>query len=99
MFIPCFLQTFQASAQVIFIIILHLIINPTSISYCRQYYHRTKIFNACHIPGTRPWSRAAGEQRIDDGLIEVVGLTTYQLPILQVNFSNRRGYFVLPDVT
>ncbi|GLG97481.1 Diacylglycerol kinase eta, partial [Gryllus bimaculatus] len=31
--------------------------------------------------GTRPWNRAAAaaEQQTDDGLIEVVGLTTYQL--------------------
>ena len=31
--------------------------------------------------GTRPWNRAFGqqEQATDDGLIEVVGLTTYQL--------------------
>ena len=34
--------------------------------------------------GTHPWNRACGEQRIDDGLIEVIGLTTYQLPLLQV---------------
>ena len=33
--------------------------------------------------GTRPWSRQFGEQRLDDGLIEVIGLTTYQLPLLQ----------------
>ena len=33
--------------------------------------------------GTHPWNRAWGEQRIDDGLIEVIGLTTYQLPLLQ----------------
>ncbi|KAK7873463.1 hypothetical protein R5R35_011810 [Gryllus longicercus] len=35
--------------------------------------------------GTRPWNRAAAaaEQQTDDGLIEVVGLTTYQLPLLQ----------------
>ena len=30
--------------------------------------------------GTHPWNRASGiEQATDDGLIEVVGLTTYQL--------------------
>ena len=33
--------------------------------------------------GTRPWSRQFGEQRLDDGLIEVIGLTTYQLPLIQ----------------
>lgn len=33
--------------------------------------------------GTRPWNPGAGEQRIDDGLIEVIGLTTYTLPLLQ----------------
>ena len=31
----------------------------------------------------RPWNSAQGKQRLDDGLIEVVGLTTYQLPLLQ----------------
>ncbi|XP_031333831.1 eye-specific diacylglycerol kinase [Photinus pyralis] len=35
--------------------------------------------------GTRPWNRAMGttEPSTEDGLIEVVGLTTYQLPLLQ----------------
>ncbi|XP_022240157.1 eye-specific diacylglycerol kinase-like isoform X2 [Limulus polyphemus] len=36
--------------------------------------------------GTRPWSYpGAGfeHQRTDDGIIEVIGLTTYQLPLLQ----------------
>ena len=33
--------------------------------------------------GTRPWNRQFGEQRLDDGLIEVIGLTTYQMPLLQ----------------
>lgn len=33
--------------------------------------------------GTHPWNRAYSEQATDDGLIEVVGLTTYQLPLLQ----------------
>lgn len=35
--------------------------------------------------GTHPWSNASGsfKQATDDGLIEVVGLTTYQLPLLQ----------------
>ncbi len=33
--------------------------------------------------GTRPWDLARGEQRVDDGLIEVIGLTTYQMPLLQ----------------
>lgn len=33
--------------------------------------------------GTRPWNRQFGEQRLDDGLIEVIGLTTYQLPLIQ----------------
>ena len=33
--------------------------------------------------GTHPWSRACGDQRMDDGMIEVIGLTTYQLPLLQ----------------
>nr|CAD7569287.1 unnamed protein product [Timema californicum] len=35
--------------------------------------------------GTHPWNRAGGntEPATDDGLIEVVGLTTYQLPLLQ----------------
>lgn len=35
--------------------------------------------------GTHPWSKTPGtsEPSTDDGLIEVVGLTTYQLPLLQ----------------
>ncbi|XP_025162686.1 eye-specific diacylglycerol kinase isoform X2 [Harpegnathos saltator] len=35
--------------------------------------------------GTRPWGAGNGtrEPAMDDGLIEVVGLTTYQLPLLQ----------------
>lgn len=35
--------------------------------------------------GTRPWGTGNGtrEPAMDDGLIEVVGLTTYQLPLLQ----------------
>ncbi|XP_012219138.1 eye-specific diacylglycerol kinase isoform X2 [Linepithema humile] len=35
--------------------------------------------------GTHPWSAGSGtkEPSMDDGLIEVVGLTTYQLPLLQ----------------
>ncbi|KAF2903245.1 hypothetical protein ILUMI_02941 [Ignelater luminosus] len=35
--------------------------------------------------GTRPWNRAMGaaDPSTEDGLIEVVGLTTYQLPLLQ----------------
>jgi len=37
----------------------------------------------CFSSGTRPWNRQNGDQKLDDGLIEVVGLTTYQLPLLQ----------------
>jgi len=37
----------------------------------------------CFSSGTKPWNRQFGEQKLDDGLIEVVGLTTYQLPLLQ----------------
>ncbi|CAK9809934.1 Eye-specific diacylglycerol kinase [Anthophora quadrimaculata] len=35
--------------------------------------------------GTHPWGAASGtkEPSTDDGLIEIVGLTTYQLPLLQ----------------
>lgn len=35
--------------------------------------------------GTHPWNKSGGqhEPATDDGLIEVVGLTTYQLPLLQ----------------
>ena len=33
--------------------------------------------------GTRPWDPSKGEQKINDGMIEVIGLTTYQLPMLQ----------------
>ncbi|CAB4067040.1 dgkA [Lepeophtheirus salmonis] len=49
--------------------------------------HRVHSVLFANIPsfgsGTRPWNRGNGEQRIDDGLIEVMGLTTYQLPLLQ----------------
>jgi hypothetical protein len=31
----------------------------------------------------RPWNRANGVQKLDDGIIEVIGLTTYTLPLLQ----------------
>ncbi|CAG0887545.1 unnamed protein product [Darwinula stevensoni] len=33
--------------------------------------------------GTRPWNSASGKQTLDDGYLEVLGLTTYQLPLLQ----------------
>ncbi|KAK3882702.1 hypothetical protein Pcinc_012911 [Petrolisthes cinctipes] len=34
--------------------------------------------------GTHPWNRSSGiEQQTDDGIIEVIGLTTYQMPLLQ----------------
>ncbi|XP_076064049.1 retinal degeneration A isoform X9 [Oratosquilla oratoria] len=34
--------------------------------------------------GTHPWNRSSGiEQATDDGYIEVLGLTTYQMPLLQ----------------
>ncbi|CAG0922317.1 unnamed protein product [Notodromas monacha] len=29
--------------------------------------------------GTRPWNNACGKQQTDDGRMEVIGLTTYQL--------------------
>ncbi|XP_052122101.1 eye-specific diacylglycerol kinase isoform X3 [Frankliniella occidentalis] len=50
--------------------------------------HRVHAIVFLNIPsyggGTHPWNRAFGiEQATDDGLIEVVGLTTYQLPLLQ----------------
>ena len=35
--------------------------------------------------GTRPWNRQFGDQRLDDGLIEVIGLTTYQMPMIQAS--------------
>ena len=38
---------------------------------------------SCFGSGTRPWDSSKGSQKLDDGLIEVVGLTTYQLPLLQ----------------
>ena len=41
----------------------------------------------CNSPsygsGSRPWNRQYGEQKLDDGFIEVIGLTTYQLPLIQ----------------
>ncbi|XP_075234118.1 retinal degeneration A [Lycorma delicatula] len=50
--------------------------------------HKVHAIVFLNIPsyggGTHPWNRASGiEQATDDGLIEVVGLTTYQLPLLQ----------------
>ncbi|QQP49663.1 Diacylglycerol kinase [Caligus rogercresseyi] len=49
--------------------------------------HRVHSVLFANIPsfgsGTRPWNRGNGDQSIDDGLIEVMGLTTYQLPLLQ----------------
>lgn len=44
------------------------------------------IYFACSYGGgTHPWNDSFGQSKpsIDDGLIEVVGLTTYQLPMLQ----------------
>ena len=37
--------------------------------------------------GTRPWNNGKGEQRMDDGRIEVMGLTTYTLPRLQAGMT------------
>nr|CAD7263718.1 unnamed protein product [Timema shepardi] len=51
--------------------------------------HKVHAIVFLNIPsyggGTHPWNRAGGntEPSTDDGLIEVVGLTTYQLPLLQ----------------
>ncbi|XP_047003270.1 eye-specific diacylglycerol kinase isoform X3 [Schistocerca americana] len=51
--------------------------------------HKVHAIVFLNIPsyggGTHPWNRAGGnvEPATDDGLIEVVGLTTYQLPLLQ----------------
>ena len=49
--------------------------------------HRVHSVLFANIPsfgsGTHPWNRSCGDQRMDDGLIEVIGLTTYQLPLLQ----------------
>jgi len=49
--------------------------------------HRVHSVLFANIPsfgsGTHPWNRACGDQRMDDGMIEVIGLTTYQLPLLQ----------------
>ena len=89
-FTQCCLPTSQALAQVC----------HKSYSIYLKYKWRWEQYGAFWIPkatcicwnsqsainllGTHPWSRAAGEQRIDDGLIEVIGLTTYQLPMLQV---------------
>ncbi len=48
--------------------------------------HRVHSVLFSNIPyfssGTRPWNHSMGEQRIDDGLIEVIGLTTNTLPKL-----------------
>ncbi|XP_055625331.1 eye-specific diacylglycerol kinase isoform X2 [Toxorhynchites rutilus septentrionalis] len=51
--------------------------------------HKVHAIVFLNIPsyggGTHPWNKSAGqhEPSTDDGLIEVVGLTTYQLPLLQ----------------
>ncbi|XP_046665823.1 eye-specific diacylglycerol kinase isoform X2 [Homalodisca vitripennis] len=50
--------------------------------------HKVHAIVFLNIPsyggGTHPWNRAQGvEQSTEDGMIEVVGLTTYQLPLLQ----------------
>ncbi|XP_063233449.1 eye-specific diacylglycerol kinase isoform X2 [Bacillus rossius redtenbacheri] len=51
--------------------------------------HKVHAIVFLNIPsyggGTHPWNRAGGtmEPATDDGFIEVVGLTTYQLPLLQ----------------
>lgn len=50
--------------------------------------HRVHAIVFLNIPsyggGTHPWANSSGgKQATDDGLIEVVGLTTYQLPLLQ----------------
>ncbi|KAK6625681.1 hypothetical protein RUM43_005980 [Polyplax serrata] len=51
--------------------------------------HKVHAIVFLNIPsyggGTRPWNRASGavDPATDDGLIEVIGLTTYQLPLLQ----------------
>ncbi|XP_058833325.1 eye-specific diacylglycerol kinase isoform X5 [Topomyia yanbarensis] len=51
--------------------------------------HKVHAIVFLNIPsyggGTHPWNKSGGqfEPATDDGLIEVVGLTTYQLPLLQ----------------
>ncbi|XP_044731224.1 eye-specific diacylglycerol kinase isoform X2 [Chrysoperla carnea] len=51
--------------------------------------HKVHAIVFLNIPsyggGTHPWNRSGGsvEPATDDGMIEVVGLTTYQLPLLQ----------------
>ena len=46
--------------------------------------------------GTHPWNRAHGQdQATDDGLIEVVGLTTYQLVRMIIYFHDTMKPFVM----
>uniref|UniRef100_A0A182FLG8 Diacylglycerol kinase n=1 Tax=Anopheles albimanus TaxID=7167 RepID=A0A182FLG8_ANOAL len=51
--------------------------------------HKVHAIVFLNIPsyggGTHPWNKSGGqfEPATDDGMIEVVGLTTYQLPLLQ----------------
>ncbi|XP_058053699.1 eye-specific diacylglycerol kinase [Anopheles bellator] len=51
--------------------------------------HKVHAIVFLNIPsyggGTHPWNKSGGqfEPSTDDGMIEVVGLTTYQLPLLQ----------------
>lgn len=51
------------------------------ISYMFFTFHSSYSYGG----GTHPWNDSFGQSKpsIDDGLIEVVGLTTYQLPMLQ----------------
>lgn len=58
-----------------------------------QYYLRQDFNDALMMTvillniGTRPWNNGKGEQRMDDGRIEVMGLTTYTLPRLQAGMT------------
>lgn len=50
-----------------------------------QVNFNDKFFVYSYGGGTHPWNKSGGqfEPTTDDGMIEVVGLTTYQLPLLQ----------------
>lgn len=49
-------------------------------------YYSKSFFRHSYGGGTHPWNKSGGQYddpSTEDGLIEVVGLTTYQLPLLQ----------------
>ncbi len=56
-----------------------IIFNIIIMAFHGQSCGKWKFHNCLY----RPWNRANGAQKLDDGIIEVIGLTTYTLPLLQ----------------